>query len=139
MFDLHNDHTYGRLGERGTVQRTAVGFGYVQFRAQVAQQILPDPDAQDAVEFRVAGKPGVQRRGEPGRVLRALLAGGPLFVPRLEFPSHPASRRRTCPLANLRLYIQHMVSGLSPDWIRAMHGTHVKITGAAWLYRAASV
>jgi len=43
---------------------------------------------------------------------------------RLELPPHPASRRRTCPLANLRLYI-HLVSGLAPDWIRAMHGTHV--------------
>ena len=43
---------------------------------------------------------------------------------RLELPPHPASRRRTCPLANLRLYIG-LVSGLAPDWIRAMHGTHV--------------
>ena len=56
---------------------------------------------------------------------------------RLGLPPHPASRRRTCPLANLRLYI-YLVSGLSPDWIRAMHGTHVKLTGAARLYRAAS-
>ena len=50
------------------------------------------------------------------------------IVPRFRLggPKHPASRRRTCPLANLRLYI-HLVSGLSPDWIRAMHGTHVGI------------
>ena len=38
---------------------------------------------------------------------------------------HPASRRRTCPLPNLRL-CEYLVSGLSPDWIRAMHGTHVR-------------
>ncbi len=43
---------------------------------------------------------------------------------RLGLPPHPASRRRTCPLANLRL-CEYLVSGLSPDWIRAMHGTHV--------------
>ena len=43
----------------------------------------------------------------------------------LSLPKHPASRRRTCPLANLRLYIG-LESGLSPDWIRAMHGTHVE-------------
>lgn len=49
---------------------------------------------------------------------------------RLGLPTHPASRRRTCPLANLRLYI-HLVSGLSPDWIRAMHGTHVSVHRAA--------
>ena len=29
------------------------------------------------------------------------------------------------PLANLRL-CEYLVSGLSPDWIRAMHGTHVE-------------
>ena len=45
---------------------------------------------------------------------------------RLGLPPHLASRRRTCPLANLRLYIG-LVSGLAPDWIRAMHGTHVRI------------
>ena len=44
---------------------------------------------------------------------------------RLGLPPHPASRRRTCPLANLRL-CEYLVSGLSPDWIRAMHGTHVR-------------
>ena len=44
---------------------------------------------------------------------------------RLGLPPHPASRRRTCPLANLRLYT-YLVSGLSPDWIHAMHGTHVQ-------------
>ena len=43
---------------------------------------------------------------------------------RLGLPLHPASRRRTCPLANLRL-CEYLVSGLSPDWTRAMHGTHV--------------
>lgn|GEM_PF-5261803 len=63
-----------------TIRPQVVGFGFVQFWAQVAQQILPDPDAQDALEFRVAGKPGVQRRGEPGGVVRALLVGVPLFV-----------------------------------------------------------
>ena len=47
---------------------------------------------------------------------------------RLGLPPHPASRRRTCPLANLRLYIG-LVSGLAPDWIRAMHGTHVVVCG----------
>ena len=48
------------------------------------------------------------------------------IVPRfhLGLPPHPASRRRTCPLANLRL-CEYLVSGLSPDWIHAMHGTHV--------------
>jgi len=56
---------------------------------------------------------------------------------RLGLPPHPASRRRTCPLANLRL-CEYLVSELSPDWIRAMHGTHVELTGAARLYRAAS-
>ena len=45
---------------------------------------------------------------------------------RLGLPPHPASRRRTCPLANLRLCM-NLVSGLAPDWIRAMHGTHVGI------------
>jgi hypothetical protein len=48
---------------------------------------------------------------------------------RLGLPPHLASRRRTCPLANLRLYT-YLVSGLSPDWIRAMHGTHVQLRGA---------
>ena len=47
---------------------------------------------------------------------------------RLGLPPHPASRQRTCPLANLRLYT-YLVSGLSPDWIRAMHGTHVLVSG----------
>lgn len=46
---------------------------------------------------------------------------------RLGLPPHPASRRRTCPLANLRL-CEYLVSGLPPDWIRAMHGTHVKVS-----------
>ena len=32
-----------------------------------------------------------------------------------------------------------LAPGLSPGWIRAMHGTHVEVTGAARLYRAASV
>ncbi len=49
---------------------------------------------------------------------------------RLGLPLHPASRRRTCPLANLRL-CEYLVSGLSPDWTRAMHGTHVELTGGA--------
>ena len=52
---------------------------------------------------------------------------------RLGLPLHPASRRRTCPLANLRL-CEYLVSGLSPDWTRAMHGTHVEVTGLARLH-----
>ncbi len=54
------------------------------------------------------------------------------IVPRFRLggPKHPASRRRTCPLANLRL-CEYLVPGLSPDWIRAMHGTHVEIQWAA--------
>ena len=54
---------------------------------------------------------------------------------RLGLPPHPASRRRTCPLANLRLYIG-LVSGLSPDWIRAMHGTHVELNRFALVNNA---
>jgi hypothetical protein len=57
---------------------------------------------------------------------------------RLGLPPHPASRRRTCPLTNLRL-CSYLVPGLSPGGIRAMHGTHVEVTGAARLYRAASL
>jgi hypothetical protein len=41
----------------------------------------------------------------------------------LGLPPDPASRRRPCPSANLRLCV-HLVSGLAPDSLRAMPGTH---------------
>ncbi len=44
---------------------------------------------------------------------------------RLGLPPHPASRRCTCPSANLRLCC-YLVPGLAPGGIRAMHGTHVR-------------
>ena len=47
---------------------------------------------------------------------------------RLGLPPHPASRRRTCPLAHLRLYT-YLVPGLAPGKITAMHGTHAKVNG----------
>ena len=51
------------------------------------------------------------------------------LIPPQDVP-HPASRRRTCSLASLRLYIG-LASGLAPDWIRAMHGTHVRLQARA--------
>ena len=60
-----------------------VGFGYVQFRAQVAQQIFLDPDAQDALEFRI--RPWAKRRGacswrRGGRSCGVLELGGGILV-----------------------------------------------------------
>ena len=41
----------------------------------------------------------------------------------LGLPPDPTSRRCPCPSANLRLCV-HLVSGLAPDPLRAMPGTH---------------
>lgn len=43
---------------------------------------------------------------------------------RPEGPKHPASQRRTCPLASLRL-CKYLMPGLAPNWIRAVHDAHV--------------
>ena len=82
-----------------------------------------------------AGRPGARRAySSPSQaVLRTVCVRAqsyPVFVHRPAISPwaclpHPASRRRTCPLPNLRL-CEYLVSGLSPDWIRAMHGTHVR-------------
>src|SRR5678815_1089710 len=42
----------------------------------------------------------------------------------IELPSDPASRRRPCPSPSLRLLL-YLTSGLSPDSLCAMLGTHV--------------
>ena len=44
----------------------------------------------------------------------------------LGLPPDPASRRRPCPSANLRLCV-HLISGLAPDSLLAMPGTHVGV------------
>ena len=88
----------------------------------------------------LAGRPGARRAysspvtNSPQDCLCTGSASYPVFVHRPAISTwtclpHPASRRRTCPLANLRL-CEYLVSGLSPDWIRAMHGTHVALSGA---------
>ncbi len=83
----------------------------------------------------LAGRTGARRAysspvtNSPQDCLCTGSASYPVFVHRPPISPwaclpHPASRRRTCPLANLRL-CEYLVSGLSPDWIRAMHGAHV--------------
>ncbi len=84
----------------------------------------------------LAGRSGARRAcpspvtNSPQDCLCTGSASYPVFVHRPAISPwaclpHPASRRRTCPLANLRL-CEYLVSGLSPDWTRAMHGTHVQ-------------
>jgi len=47
----------------------------------------------------------------------------------IELPSDPASRRRPCPSPSLRLLL-YLTSGLSPDSLCAMLGTHAQVQAA---------
>jgi hypothetical protein len=119
---------------------------FPQFPVTRSPPLLPHVATQAALDPR--GQFTECLLGEGVEDFPSHVPGGPkpvtphirfLFVApcfRVGLPSDPASQRRPCPFASLRLLL-YLVRGLTPPKLRAMPGTHVareplRVSRRAW-------